>query len=267
MHKHPMKIRSNYSAPTFGLVISLILASVQPAQALILGRKGNKPVKNVGWPTDSEKMANIPTRIAWWEGPPFGGGNYHFEYRAKDTAQFNLALKVFSQIKAPKLRLVVRDDTYKSFWLRNEKDPRLDWEFVVWIPRNWHSLYNTPGSVTFSDHPDFRKPVPPPTINLHLGGSAIEWDKVVMPANITVLDERETAPARARARQNGGVVQGFVYDFATGQVIQDARVSLRWERKPKGGTKLLAVTQVDYSGDRCRRRSSISRNPGRCPVR
>ncbi len=154
---------------TFGALTLLSITS--PSHAMISGAEGNKPMRNMGWPTGSEKLANLKSRVSWWEGPPFGGGNYHFEYRVKSTADINRALQVFSHIKAPELQPVVHDDSHNSFWLRDEKNPRIDFEFVIWVPRNYHRLYNKPNSLIFSDHPDYRSPVPPPLIHLHLGGS------------------------------------------------------------------------------------------------
>lgn len=61
--------------PTLFLTASLLLLSnIQFASALIIGGTGNKPVRDAGWPRGAVDVANLKTRIAWWEGPPFGGG-------------------------------------------------------------------------------------------------------------------------------------------------------------------------------------------------
>ena len=58
-----------------------ILAGVAPPEAfaLITGGEGNKPITDPGWPAGAAAIFNHPGRIAWWEGPPFGGGQWHAE--------------------------------------------------------------------------------------------------------------------------------------------------------------------------------------------
>jgi hypothetical protein len=57
-------------------LLSSVLAAVMApeASALITGGEGNKPITDPGWPTGAEAIFNHQGRIAWWEGPPFGGG-------------------------------------------------------------------------------------------------------------------------------------------------------------------------------------------------
>ena len=209
----------------------LLCATAPPSSALITGTHGNHPVQNMGWPTGSERFANLPSRLGYWEGPPFGGGQYHFLYRCEDTAQFNRALEVFSEIRAPALKLIVHDGPGRSFWLDAEhRDPpdgdaRVDWTFDVCKPASWHFLYSNPKSVYGSDSDDFRKPVPPPTIRVYIGGGGpIVWGDVRIPDNIEVIDKRaEAAPVKP---VGGGLIQGDVYDMSTGQVIAGAEVVL-----------------------------------------
>ena len=52
------------------LVVVFVFAS--PAFARITGGK-DAPMKDRGFPDGSLPLANLKTRIAWWEGPPFGG--------------------------------------------------------------------------------------------------------------------------------------------------------------------------------------------------
>jgi len=71
--------------------------------ALIEVHKGNDPVPNMGWPDGAEEVANLPERLGFEVGPPFGGGEYHFKYRCRDTAQFNEALQRFGAIRTPRI--------------------------------------------------------------------------------------------------------------------------------------------------------------------
>ena len=100
-----------------GLLLVLLFASAAPA--LIMVQKGNEPTQDHNWPAGSLDVANLKTRLGFWEGPPFGGGQYCFEYRG-DTAAFQAALDAFARIKAPKLELSVHEGPRESFIL---KDP------------------------------------------------------------------------------------------------------------------------------------------------
>ena len=65
------------------LVLGLLMLA-SPVEALILTGTGNQPVHDPGWPVGAVEVANLPSRIGWWEGPPFGGGEWHFEYPGQD---------------------------------------------------------------------------------------------------------------------------------------------------------------------------------------
>ncbi|HEX3449516.1 MAG TPA: hypothetical protein VHS97_14775, partial [Isosphaeraceae bacterium] len=67
---------------TTGLLIAL-LAITDPgeAYALITGGEGNKPISDPGWHAGAAAIFNHTGRVAWWEGPPFGGGQWHAECR------------------------------------------------------------------------------------------------------------------------------------------------------------------------------------------
>jgi len=61
---------------TTGLLITILaVAAPGEAFALIRGDAGNKPVPDPGWPTGAAAIFNHTGRIAWWEGPPFGGAS------------------------------------------------------------------------------------------------------------------------------------------------------------------------------------------------
>ena len=63
-----------------GLVFTLGVAWLLPtaAYALIEVGYGNKPTGNMGWPTGAEEVADLPSRLGYKVGPPFGGGEYYF---------------------------------------------------------------------------------------------------------------------------------------------------------------------------------------------
>src|SRR5262245_28433564 len=84
-----------------GLLLALLLVPASQAMALIMGGEGNNPVDDPGWPAGAAKVFNSPSRIAWWEGPPLGGGEWHAECRG-NTASFQEALEAFARIESEK---------------------------------------------------------------------------------------------------------------------------------------------------------------------
>ena len=179
------------------LSLSVVLLACLPGHALISGGEGNEEVADRGWPEGSTAVANMKSRVAYWVGPPFGGGQYHFEFREESVANFNKALELFAKIDAPKKELVVERGPKDSFWLEkgaredDKIDARIDWMFVVWNLDTWKQLYNDPNNTFLADHPNFRKAVDPPRIHAYIGGGGkIAWDDVKVPDGITVIDKR-----------------------------------------------------------------------------
>lgn len=73
------------------LIAFVIPAASEPAMALIGGSSGNEPLQDPGWPAGAAAVVNHPSRIAWREGPPFGGGQWCVEYRG-DAQTLNALL-------------------------------------------------------------------------------------------------------------------------------------------------------------------------------
>jgi protocatechuate 3,4-dioxygenase beta subunit len=199
------------------------------AQALITGDYGNKPIQDRDWPEGSLIIANDKSRLGWWEGPPFGGGEYTFLYRG-DAKAFNKALELLAEINWPVVELHVHAGPHEDFWLVNrgpnqeakkQRDPRIDWSFTVWSPRNYHHLYNDPRSHFSADRPAFRQSLPPPRIDVYLGGGLIDWNHVTVPDKVRVVGD----PARA-LKGEGPRVRLTVYDIATSKPVSGAIVTL-----------------------------------------
>ena len=251
----------------FLMLLSVSFAWLVPARvsALISFSTGNRPVENRGWPTGTEEVANLTSRVVRVAGP--GIGEYYFGYRCNDTAEFNAALEKFSAIRAPRatrrsismdggadiiddkpLLLVVhdyREDIEKlSGWTFLKE--RVDWAFAVWIAEDFYRNFNRPQAGPFSDHPYYRQPIPPPRIDVYVGGDGpIVWEQVNVPSNVRVIDKRAAAaPVDAK---NGGVVRGRLFDMATHQVIAGADVVLMKRIKPRG-LKETARTKSDDGG-------------------
>jgi hypothetical protein len=200
------------------LTVTVLLLLACPANSAILTGKGNAPVRDPGWPAGADAVANLKTRIAWWEGPPFGGGQWCFQYRG-DAAALNEAMAALSQIRAASVQIVLHDGPGESPFLRDEKDPKadtsFDWSFTVWVPMNWHRLFNDPRTTFMSDAEEFRRPVDPPRIDVYLT-RRIDWSKVRVPENVKLLDTRTPAAQRPN---RGAAIKAEVFDTATGRPI------------------------------------------------
>src|SRR6185312_8221519 len=78
--------RQALGAVTMLLAMVMVGGLVHTAVALITGGKGNMPVSDPGWLRGSAAIFNNLARVAWWEGPPFGGGQWHAECRGNARA-------------------------------------------------------------------------------------------------------------------------------------------------------------------------------------
>jgi hypothetical protein len=207
-----------------GLLLAALLLPLAAA-ALIMTGRGNDPVRDAGWPEGALAVANLESRVGWWEGPPFGGGQWQFQYRG-DTAACAQALAAFAAIRAPALEVVLHDGPQEGAFLKDpgqlQLETRIDWAFTVWNPASWHRLFNDPTSVFLSDQPSFRRPVDPPRLDVYLGGGTVDWAKVTVPPGLRVRDERATT---AGVEVTGGaLVHVEVYDMATGKPVPGARL-------------------------------------------
>ncbi|HUG91239.1 MAG TPA: carboxypeptidase-like regulatory domain-containing protein [Planctomycetaceae bacterium] len=227
------------------LVLPLAFASPQPAHALIRGGEGNSPVRDPGWPAGAVAVFNTPARVAWWEGPPYGGGQWHGECRG-DAAAFNEVLKAFAAIDAPKKRILVHDGVGHSFWLNPNRQPekeaaaRIDWVFAVWQADRWQGLRRLPADLRPRDG-DPGDDGPVPQIDVYAGGN-IKWSDVNVPDGIEVVDERLEAHGFTPA--DGRVLEGHVVDLRTNAPLA-ARMRLELvEPQPKGGYRYTTAASA-----------------------
>lgn len=233
---------------------ALTLLAAQEARALIVGGEGNDPINDPGWPNGAAGVFNVKARVAWWEGPPFGGGEWHGEYRG-DAAALNDGLKAFARIDAPKKRLIVLDGVGRSFWLNPNRDEakraasEIDWTFVVWQTDRWKHLRRMPadlrprGEAAQAGEGD----VPVPEIVVYAGGR-VRWEEVKVPEGVEVVDRR--LEAHGFRPGDGTVFQGTVTDLAGGTPLP-ARVTLqKIEPRQNGGYDYpdAATTTADANG-------------------
>ncbi|MEO2015820.1 MAG: carboxypeptidase-like regulatory domain-containing protein [Fuerstiella sp.] len=212
------------------MVLFLVPALASPAFALITGGKG-EPTKVRGFPSGSLPLANLKTRIAWWEGPPFGGGQYHFDYSGR-TDDLQQAIDLFAKVDSKRKQVVVREGQQSSFWLdlhdKKTKHP-IDWQFVVWVPKNWQHLNNAKAGLL----PPGEEGDSPMTTLFIFVTDRIEWESLRIPRGLRVVDERLAANGITAGQ--GAALRGRVVD-PQGNPIEGATVTVGKEANERKGT-------------------------------
>ena len=233
------------AAATMLLATTIALMPAQTAVALITGGVGNEPVGDPGWPKGAAAIFNHPGRIAYWEGPPYGGGQWHAECRG-DAKALTAVLADFAKLDVKVKRIVVHDGVGHSFWLNpnNEAGKRerakIDWIFVVWQTASFDRLRAMPAGLTPADVRDADKG-PPSQIDVYAGGN-LRWADVTVPKGLTVVDERLESHGFKPA--DGTVLEGTVVDLATKKPLA-ARMKLeRIEPQPQGGYNYTVAAEA-----------------------
>jgi hypothetical protein len=218
------------------LVAVLVLLGVaRVAPALIMVGRGNAPVNDAGWPSGAVDVANLKSRVGWYEGPPFGGGESVFLYRG-DMQALNEALKALAAVRsAAPVQIVLHDGPQHSPFLRDDKDKgadtRYDWSFTVWVPQNWHKVFNDPRTTFMADQPNFRQPVAAPRIDVYLTPK-IDWKRVSVPDGVAVVDGRVGGERAAQ----GATIRADVFDMASGKPVPGAQLVVETQKPaPQGG--------------------------------
>jgi hypothetical protein len=218
------------------MLLAVVLAAslCSRAFALIFGGEGNKPLQDPGWPTGAAAVFNHTSRVAWWEGPPFGGGNWHAECRG-DAKAFNAVLVDFAKMAGKDKRLVVHDGVGKGFWAARTGDAKVDWIFAIWQKGSWDRQRRLPNGIKQPGVTDADDP--PATIDVYTGGN-IRWADVKIPKGLTVTDNR--LEARGFTSADGIVLEGTIIDLATKKPIAGR---VRLERHDPQGNCYTLVTE------------------------
>lgn len=230
---------------------SLVALPAPRALALITGGVGNTPIGDPGWPKGAAVIFNDPARVAWWEGPPFGGGQWVAECRG-DALALSVALAAFAKLDVKNKSIVVHDGVGRSFWLNpnreqgKEVDARVDWTFMVWQPDHWQRLRQLPADLNPTDANDAEKG-PPSRIEIYTGGD-VRWADVILPKGIDVVDQR--LEAHGFKAEDGTVLEGRVVDLAAKRPLAAKARLERIEPQQKGGYHYTTVTeaQADREG-------------------
>ncbi len=179
-------------AVVFGVVL------VKEAAALIMGGEGNAAVADPGWPKGAAAVFNVPGRVAWWEGPPFGGGQWHAECRGNAQA-LSAVLADFAKVDAKTKRVVLHDGEGHSFWLAalqndpkaKKRDTRVDWVVMVWQRASWEHLRQLPADINPTDPAD-AETGPPAEVETVGGGAAAGMSS--SPPGLTIRRRRRLKP-------------------------------------------------------------------------
>lgn len=200
------------------LVVVLVLAWTSAALALRTGASGNAPVEDRNWPAGAVEVANLKTRVGWWEGPGFLVEQWQFLYRGS-TQNFQVAVDAFAQIDAPKLVLVVYqgpgDEVVPG--QEGERGRGVDWVFLVSGAANVQVMGELPGG---------KEVVGPPTLQVYVagagGGTGIDFAQIHVPEKVTVQDRRATSVGYKA--EDASVVRGHVTHLGTGRPMAGAEV-------------------------------------------
>lgn len=220
---------------------ALIMVFHQPAWALITGGEGNDPVKDPGWPKGGAAVFNTETRVAWWEGPPFGGGQWHAECKG-DAAALSLLLDDFSKVDIPIKRVVLHDGFGHSFWLNPNGDKEklakslIDWTVMLWQPDRLKFQRGLPaGFRAVEGEPILAQ------IDVYTGGF-VRWADVIVPKGIEVVDER--LEAHGFKATDGTVIEGKVVDLATMKPLMATLVLEEILPQKQGGYEYVKRMEV-----------------------
>lgn len=222
--------------------ILILCCFVRTAFGLIEGGEGNSPINDPGWPKGAAEIFNHKGRIAWWVGPPFGGGEWHAECKG-DSAALNDVLKLFANVEGPKKRVVVLDGLGYSFWLdpngskRGDRNTKIDWSFAVWEAERWKMQKGLPAGISAIPN---EQTEPIPTITVYT--AALRWSDVQVPEGIEVIDNR--MEAHGFKLSDGRVIEGHV-TAGTGKPLVAKIRAEELIPKEKGGYDYQLVTSMN----------------------
>lgn len=221
--------------PTAAMVLLVAQLLSWRVNGLIMVGSGNTPVHDPGWPSGAVELANHPSRVSWWEGPPFGGGLWSFSYSG-DTEALAACVKALGAVASTNCEIVLREGVHHSpIGDAKEKSAAkpVDWTFDVWVPASWERLYKTSSNTFLSGDPRYGKPMDGPTLQVWLRPGGPDWSRIQVPAGVKVRD--------LRTRSNG-------FPAGSGNVLS-VRVSGRDPGPPPGTMVLASRRAADGSAE------------------
>lgn len=180
-------------------VLALCLTGSR-VMALIRVGTGAPPVQP-GWPEGAAACAALPSVVQWYEGPPYGGGNWVLLNRG-GTAALQEAVDLFGRIRARVKEIELRSGPLTNA-LADPKGPvqTVDWELSVWVRGNWDHLFGSGASPKLRElmkpHPDSGHDEPPVRLTVHVHPAGPDWTAIRVPEGIRVKDLRSGAGKEA----------------------------------------------------------------------
>ncbi|MBI1349219.1 hypothetical protein GC163_23365 [bacterium] len=212
------------------------------AWALITGGEGNTPLEDPGWTPGAAAVFNHPSRIAYWEGPPFGGGQWHAECRG-DSEALNTVLTQFAQIDTDQKRIVLHDGIGRSFWLNSNREPErkaaaaINWAFTVWQPDRLQFQQRLPVDAR-AVGPEEKTLA---QLDIYTGGD-INFSSLTLPKEIPVEDRR--LEAHGFQPTDGVVWEGLVTDLATHKPLAATVILQKIEPRKSHGYEYQTVKEI-----------------------
>lgn len=223
-------------------VVGMLLLFQPAAWALIMGGEGNEPLTDTGWPQGAAAVFNTKSRIAYWEGPPFGGGQSHAECRG-DAAALNKVLADFAQINTDKKKIVLHDGVGRSFWMNPNHDPEkkavatINWVFMVWQPDRLQFQTNLPAEARGVRPKDDTLA----QLDIYTGGD-LDFAAIKLPKAIPVDDLR--LEAHGFKVDDGVVLEGQAIDLMTQEPLSATLALEQIEALKEGGYRYTALKEV-----------------------
>ena len=182
---------SRWGACNWVLNLALCWALLAGWQAQALIRVGtDAPGFDPGWPAGTKDYVALDSRVQWYEGPPFGGGQWTFQSRG-DTDALQKAVDAFAKIQSPVREIILKaGPSTNVFHGGSAKVETFDWDMTVWVRANWDHLFKTNAPAFMQKHPDFGKVHPPLRLVVHVHDKGPDWSRIRLPDGMKVIDER-----------------------------------------------------------------------------
>lgn len=176
--------------PPFARLLVFLALATRASALILIG--GAEPLDDRGWPAGASSAANLPSRLFWAEGPPFGGGEWTF-FNAGDTAALQLCVDAFTAIVATnhEIRLHPGHPSIPYAARSAAGEPiAYDWCWTVWQADRFLQLLGPQGAPFMSGHPDFGATAPPLRLDVWVHAGGPDWDAIRVPTGTRVADGR-----------------------------------------------------------------------------
>ncbi len=215
--------------------------------ALTEGGEGNAPLPDPGWPKGAAQIFNHEGRIAYWVGPPLGGGQWHAEC-VGDAKVLRSVLEQFAMMDGKK-RVVVHEGLGYSFWLdpngtkRGDRTTKIDWSLTVWEPDRWQLQKGMPPGLSAIDQNQVE-----PVAEIAVYATTVHWSEVEVPEGLDVIDNRLVA--HGFKRSDGRVIEGKIIGASNEPLRGRIRVEQIVSKEKSGyDYNTLKTIETDEAGN------------------